>query len=146
MTKSQLIAALGVLTLAGCSHFKYVDLPDPSQPRVTVVDGRISVVPEILVFNPGQRDLLITWKLPAESKLRFADRGIVIEGSLTEKVREGSVVLDKGQSEVVNCRRSENRMEYSCQNRHLAPGILKYTIRVMDSSKELERDPFIVNM
>jgi hypothetical protein len=112
------------------------------------VDGNEIVVPYALIFL-GRREVTVTWQLPPDSKHRFADNGIVIEGVLIDQVIRGdrvSVVLDPRQNEIVNCRRSANGLEFSCLNRHTKPGYYKYTIRLVGGSQtSLVRDPGIMN-
>ena len=139
------------LVLSGCASWKGVPtFEERSRPQVVVKDGRIVVTPEILFYFKDERDFEIVWLLPKGGGFTFpTDNGIVIEGELLDQVIRGernSVVLDKGQNEIIRCsRRSET--EFACFNRHTRPGVYKYTIRVIDKDKRtLQRDPPMVNM
>lgn len=152
MKKSHFIAVICVLLLGGCACFKGLPtLEERSHPQVTLRDGRIVVSPEILFYFPDERDVLIVWQLPRDSKYRFSTKdGIVIEGQLTDRVLRGaaaadSVALEK-QDEIVKCEARKEGLEFTCLNRHTRPGIYKYTIRVRDGSNEVKRDPPIANM
>jgi hypothetical protein len=154
MNYKLLISCVAVVSLqAGCSlpwlgRDKAVD---PRTPPVEFDNGKITV-PTVIVFPPGEKDVDVTWKLPANSKARFAkDGGIVIEGALTDKLVRGeslSVVLDRAQTEVV-CPKagSADGLSFTCRNKHSKPGVYKYTIRLVDESgKLIELDPSLVNM
>ena len=152
MNKKLLIAALFAVLLAGCAHHdrrggdKEVNA---TTPQVSVVDGRV-VAPAALVYLRGQPAVTITWQLPRDAKVRFAENGIVIEGRLLNEVLRGdkpSVVLDPRQNDIVDCKRGREGLEFSCLNKHTQPGIFKYTIRLIDESqKQLVLDPAVVNM
>ena len=152
MNKKLLAAVLFVVLLAGCSHHhrrgddKYLN---PTTPQVLVEGSRI-VVPNALVFLRGEPAVTITWQLPRDSKARFAENGIVIEGRITDELLRGekvSVVLDPRQTEIVDCRRSKDGLEFTCLNKHTQPGSYKYTIRLIDESqKQIALDPAVVNM
>jgi hypothetical protein len=146
------VAVLCAILLGACAHPRHgfgVRYGDPRAPQLTVVNGQIQIGPEVLVFLPGQQNVTITWTLPGDSALRFADNGIVIEGQILEQVIKGerpSALLDPRQQEIVDCRRGDKGLTFSCVNRHSKPGVFKYTIRLLDGNKVIERDPFIANM
>lgn len=150
MYKRLLIAALLAVLLAGCAHRHHRGddkVVNQTNPQISVgADGRIDV-PYALIYL-GRREVTVTWRLSPDSKYRFADNGIVIEGVLVDQVIRGdkvSVVLDR-QDEIVNCRRGANGLEFSCLNRHTKPGYYKYTIRLVgDSQKPLTLDPGMLN-
>lgn len=166
MKKSVLIvAALGALALAGCAHNeRYADncrqvscvkpLEVRTNPQVTVKGGQVLVSPEVLYFLPNEKNVVVTWRLPMPSKLSFPGNGIVIEGEIIDQVIRGSketkvpdsVVLNSNQNEIINCARSKDGLEFTCLNRNTRPGVYKYTVRVRDGDKTLERDPPFVNM
>lgn len=162
MKKWHFIAAACVLMLAGCESFKWVPtLEERSRPQVTVKDGRILVSPEILFYFPDERDVLIVWQLPKDSKYRFPTtdsifkvEGIVIEGRLTDRVLRGAAAADsvglERQDDIVGCAARNGGLEFTCLNRHARSGVYKYTIRVVDpeskEKKPIERDPAFVNM
>lgn len=160
MKRFHLVAAIGVL-LSGCAHFPGVpSLEERSRPQVSV-DGKgmIQVTPPVLYFFPGERDVEIVWQLPKDSKYRFPvdakspkDQGILIEGRLSDRASkdaEGnvqSVFLERKPDEIGKCEVRRSGLEFACLNRHTEPGIYKYTIRLRDGSKDVVRDPPIVNM
>lgn len=160
MNKLTFTLALAALLLGGCAQFHDrhhrgdgrfyggCPCPDPTQPMVTVKDGAIVLDQEVLVF-PRNVSGPLTWTLPSNSTVRFAENGIVIEGRLLDRVLRSdvpSVVLDPKQSEIVDCRRGSEGLSFTCLNRHTAPGVYKYTIRVIEGQREISRDPPIVNM
>ena len=131
--KKQLLSYIAcVLALSGCSLFqKDSTPPDPTRPQVTVVGDRYIVVnQEPLVFLKGQQNVTITWQLPKDSKYRFARNGITV---------------DKAEGEI-DCRAGAGgTLEFSCINRHTKPGKYSYVIRLLDGSRQLASDPFIMN-
>jgi hypothetical protein len=157
MKKLTLTTVLAVLLLVGCAHrgpggapppYGSCPCPNPTNPQVSVDGDTIKLDQEILVFAPGVRGA-ITWSLPANSSLRFPKDGIVIEGRLLDQVIRGkptSIALDPDQKEIVDCRPSENGLQFTCFNNHTFPGVYKYTIRVRSGEKVIEKDPPAVNM
>ncbi len=148
-----LVALVGTLVLSGCAQYERIKDKlgnDNSTPQVSVKDGQLDIQPAALYFHAGEKDVKITWKLPAGANLRFAkERGVVIEGEITDKMIRGapnSVALDAQQREIVNCEISADALAYTCLNRNTRPGIYKYTVRVVSGEKLLEKDPPIVNM
>lgn len=135
MNKTIVAAALASGLLASCAVPWHERGPhrymEATRPAVNVVGGRYIVVsPEPLVFLKDQRDVVITWRLPANAGLRFPRDGIVI---------------DKGGEEFVNCGPGNDGLTFSCTNRHTKPGKYRYTINVLAGEKRLENDPFIMN-
>jgi hypothetical protein len=152
MNKKLLLLVLGTLVLGACSTQPRTDprALDQSTPQVGLVDGRI-VVPLSLVYSAGQPNGKITWQLALGSKATFAENGIVIEGRVTDELIRGNnrdaIGLDPKQTEITNCSRSKDGLEFSCVNRHSQPGVYKYTIRLVDETrKSYVFDPFVVNM
>jgi len=147
------ILALSALLLAGCGHHRHGHPGkglgmNPTQPQVSIVDGKIKLDQEILLFLRREK-VTVTWSLPASGPYRFAENGIVIEGQIIDKVlreKETSVVLDTRQKEIVDCRRAQDGLQFTCVNNHTAPGVFKYTIRVTNGQQVIERDPPVVNM
>lgn len=134
--RAQLLAiALVALGLGGCHHMYRGGgkSADPTQPKVAVVDGKVTVDQVVLYFPPSQGPVTITWSLPSDGKLVFDERiGIVFE--------------PRAQDELVNCRRGENNPQvFTCVNRHSRKDAFRYDINVIDGGKRLTRDPFVVN-
>ena len=154
MNKKLLIAALLAVTLAGCSIFGSKGeskVVNQTKPQVSVLPSGEIVVPYALIYL-GRQPVTITWQLPADSRYRFADNGIFIEGRLKDEIIRGDkvgVVLDPRQTEIVNCRPVKEKagLEFSCDNKHTQPGYYKYTITLIDqqTQKPLKLDPGIMN-
>ena len=130
--------ALLALGLGGCQHlhkggYHGSQAGDPTQPKVTVVDGKIVIDQVVLYFPPGQGPVTITWALPPDSKLVFDEKlGITFE--------------PRAEGEIVNCKRVEkNPQQFTCTNRHSRKDAYRYDINLLDGSKRLNRDPFVVN-
>jgi hypothetical protein len=155
------VALAASLLAAGCASIDVARVASgASRPDVTVVNGQIVVNPEVLLFTRGQGATHIKWSLPRDSALRFPADGIVIEGELsslgrgpTIEVKDPrqrntptSTPVDRSQKEIVDCKPSPDFKEFSCLNRNTRAGTYKYTIRVIDGSRTLERDPPIINM
>lgn len=132
MKKWQLVSVACALVLSGCAYFqKDSGSADPTRPQVRVVGDRFIVVSaEPLVFLKDQRNVTITWQLPKDSKYRFARDGISVE-----RKAEGEI----------ECPARPEGLEFSCLNRHAKPGKYAYTIRLVDGTRRLESDPFIMN-
>jgi hypothetical protein len=150
MKLSLFAVVAGAVLLGACQHPRlYPKSVDPARPQVRVENGRIQLVPDVMVFRTDQRNVVVTWQLPAGARLRFADNGIVIEGEVTEQLIKGqppSVALNPRQNEIVDCKRSADGLSFSCLNRHTRTGVYKYTIRVLQDGRIVERDPFVMNM
>lgn len=134
MNKTVLVSTLALL-IAGCAGAGSPPGPrytsDPKNPPVTVVDGKhIIVHEEPLYFDPHEKDVKITWWLPAGSAYRFPKNGIEILNAA---------------GEFEKCHAEENGMRFSCMNLHKKPGTYKYTIRVEGSPPVKPLDPTIVN-
>jgi len=152
MKRASLVFTLSALLMAGCAVLDPIPkLETRSNPPVTVRDGRIVLGQEVLYFRSNERNVVITWRLPEGSKLRFPSNGIVIEGAVIDKVirvsgnRAEAVALDPTQTEIVDCRLAKDGLEFTCLNKNTRSGVYKYTIRVRDGDRLLERDPPIVN-
>jgi hypothetical protein len=157
MRAVSLVAVLAVvLAIAGCAHKheryggpRLQPLEQRTNPQVKVVNGKIVVEPEVLIFAKREGAVTITWKLPADSNLRFApENGIVIEGELLDQVirnKDGvaqAQVLDPNQKEIQCEKRAEaNGKEFKCKAANSRLMEFKYTIRVYDGDKLLVRDP-----
>jgi len=147
MKKWPLIAIACAVLLSGCTSIKFVpSLGERSRPQVAVKDGRIAVSPEILTYFPDEREVLIVWQLPQDSRYQFPKDGIVIEGKLSDRLVPGPGVALERQDDIVNCQ-ARSDFEFTCLNRHRVPGVYKYTIRVIEtaSKKSLQRAPPMVN-
>ena len=138
------------LALVGCSVFAQPDTPANDRPLVTVVGTQISVQPNPLRFERGRGNVHINWRLPQGAKHRFAENGIVIDGEVDDpsarELKPGARL--KAQSEVVECRRTANGLQFSCLNKNSRPGVYKYTVRLVDEKGVAlpPHDPSIVNM
>lgn len=141
MKRSILLAALASLLVSGCAWRHHGDGDgrqprplDPTRPMVSVVNNKVIVVDqEPLVFRPEQKDVTITWSLPAGQAFRFPDDGIVVE---------------KGGDEIVRCQPADNGLRFTCLNRNRATPQIKYfyTIKVRAGDRVIVSDPTIVNM
>lgn len=149
-----LAAAICVLVVTACAS-PDVRSADPKRPQVTVIDGRYIVVDqEPLVFRRSQGSVHITWQLPLGSNYRFPDNGIEIEGVVVQALPKDpkdrkpkdSIVVDRSQDEIVDCRRSNDGLEFTCKNKNSKAGLYKYTIRVNDGNTPLPHvDPHVMN-
>ncbi len=152
MKRALVVAGMLPVLMAGCAIFNPVPrLEVRSNPQVTVRDGRIALNQDVLYFRTDERNVPITWRLPQESKLRFPPNGIVIEGEVIDRVlraqggRAEAVALNPNQTEIVECRVLKDGLEFTCLNRNTRPGVYKYTLRVRDGDRLIERDPPIIN-
>ena len=164
MKRSHVIAAICVLLLGGCAHFRGIpSLEERSRPQVTIGKDGIAVSPAILYFLPDEKDVQVVWQLPRDSKYRFPtepknakEAGIVIEGQIVDRVTRSadgtatSVALEPQKDEIVKCEVRNAGLEFACLNRHTVPGVYKYTIRLVDPQSlraaPLVRDPPFINM
>ena len=136
MKTNRLGAAAIVFALAGCSCMTpergSMAPADKFNPDVHVVGG-LPDAPEVLRFNRGERGK-ITWHLK-DKGYRFTPDGIVFD--------------PKAAGEIVDCRRENNEMKFSCVNVHGKDGqglFYKYAINVEDSQgNRLTKDPYILN-
>jgi hypothetical protein len=135
------LAVLAAVVLASCaikdprpgSGFDFVN---PTRPLVNVVDGRYIVVDqEPLVFRKDQTNVTITWSLPPNSKLRFPPD--------SQGERAGIQILNGGDE--FSCKVGEDRLTFSCLNRHTRPGKYNYVIRVVVDGKIVQSDPTVMN-
>lgn len=168
-----LLAAAAAALLAGCGHHQRHpggpcncggEPPTSENPQVEFDPARDTapiVRPNPLAFTRDQRNITITWHLPAGSKVRFDPKeGIKIDGEITrsllgntnnEPAARGkaaavsSVEPDPKQNEIVECRVAAEGLEFKCLNRHTRPGIYKYTIKLTDGKQLYIRDPEIAN-
>jgi hypothetical protein len=124
-------------------------------PQVTVRVDAVAVGPDPLIFERSERDFRIVWRLQ-QADLTFPENGIVIDGQLmhssgqavapgADAGKKGQFVLDAKQTEIVDCRVSEDRRAFSCLNRHTKPGVYRYTIRVLNKGKLVQSDPTVMN-
>lgn len=140
-------AGLATLLLAGCAHHHRMHgdhhggakaQPDPTNPRVMVYDGQVSVDLEPLYFNRKAGKVTITWRLPADGPYSFADNGIVIEPGDRETTPD--MVAKEFQ-----CQRVQPTV-FACVNQNTRKARYKYTVRVNEGAKALPPlDPAIVN-
>jgi hypothetical protein len=136
------VAASAVLASSGCAVLDPTRSTSADRPKVSVDNGQIVVNPEALVFLRSQGAKRISWSLPRDSALTFPADGIVIEGELSAL----------GSGKTVEVRDPKQRTSPTStaidrsQNRNSRSGVYKYTIRVIDGGRTLERDPAIVNM
>lgn len=143
------LAALAALSLSACQtmsscpdEMAVVRTPDPTKPRVSILDGQYIVVDqEPLVFTAKQKDVRITWQLPREGGYRFPKDGITFSDG-----KERSGLLATIDKQISDCGPSENGLQFTCVNRHEKQGRYKYTIKVERDGKALEPlDPSIDN-
>ena len=136
MKTKRLGAAAIVFAVAGCScmtpEMGTMAPADKFNPDVNVVAG-VPEAPVALQFKRGERGR-ITWHVKTHG-YRFPADGIVFE--------------PKAAGEIVDCRRENNEMRFSCNNLHGREGqglFYKYTITVVDSKgARFPNDPFILN-
>ena len=143
---STLLVAFVVAWVAGCA--KLPSLPSsPEAPKVQLGPN------DPLVFRE-KTPTLITWSLPAGSKVRFGQDGIVIDdgvlvpegGAFTKMCKglEGQRV--SAREEFRNCAPSKDGLSFSCVNQHKLRACFKYTVTVRDGDKALDPlDPDIHN-
>lgn len=131
--KRTILSCVALATaLAGCAPGMHLGRgPDPHHPNVSVAaGGHIVVDQEPIIVPKGQRDFMITWRLPEGSGLSFPRDGIV-------------VVAPPGE---FDCKVVQGGERFTCKNRNSGKGRYKYTIKVLDQGRPLEPlDPFIVN-
>lgn len=165
-------AALALLSACGHhhGHIGHMSGLDPSRPMLLIDASTpvptIAVSPRVLEFAPAQRDVEIVWALPKAKEpgarqFRFVpDRGIAIVGEVKYKVQhllgkddklahgqDGSdlTYIDPKQDEIVNCRGSEDGLEFRCLNRHTRPGKFKYAVIITDGKDIFAIDPPLAN-
>lgn len=149
MTRTLTLAAsLAALLLAGCSitinhppgHGMHGGAgpggmhgqPDPANPQVLVMNGRVRVNQEVLRFTQPRTEVLITWRLPADGPYRFATNGIQFD--------------QRAEGEIVRCRIGERPTEFSCVNLNTRRDFYKYAVQVLAGDKPLDPlDPFVIN-
>ena len=128
------LAGIAVVTVAlsGCpGDMRMSRSPDPHAPNITVASGGYIVVDqEPIVVPKSEKDFVIVWQLPRDSVYTFPEDGIVVA---------------RGDDEF-KCNLEGGRQRFTCRFRNSKPGIYKYTIKVMESTKLLEPlDPHIAN-
>lgn len=140
------IAALAALSLSACHNMPPCEdsaaAPNPTRPKVSIVDGEYLVVDqEPLVFAPRQKDVHITWRLPAAGGYRFPENGITFTDG-----KERSGLRQTADEQIVKCEASVEGLTFTCLNRHTRPGQYKYIITVVSKDgKKLTLDPTIAN-
>lgn len=152
MMKSSLVVMTGaLLLLAACGH--KIEYVVKSQNPVVRIDGpSAKIEPQVLFFDTraaGGKPITITWRLDPGQGFRFAERGVEIEGEITDQIIRGqppSVVLNPRQDVIGNCKvGDERRLTYTCVNTLSRPGTFKYTLRLTDGKREIVHDPVIAN-
>lgn len=152
MRRAFLVLVAGTaLVLGACSHkIEYVE--KSLSPLVRIDGAAAKVEPQLLFFDTraaGGKPVTITWRLDPGQGFRFAERGIEIEGEITDQIIRGqppSVVLNPRQDVIGNCKvGDERRLTYTCVNTLSRPGTFKYTLRVTDGKREIVHDPLIAN-
>ena len=105
--------------------------PDPGNPKVSVISGRLLVVnQEPIVVPKGAKNFRITWELPRGSNYNFPDDGIVVENGGKE----------------FDCGRLTDKRFFYCTFHNSKPGRYKYTIKANDGVKALPPlDPIIMS-
>ena len=150
LTKTPVRLALATalaLALSGCASFEFIG-KDPTSPRVSVVDGKLSVSAETLRFASSDGPVTITWRLPGRRGLAFAEKlGIVIEDIVPTDDKGSAAARGFAARDVFVCRRTPDvPNEFSCLNRNPGPGKYKYTVRVQADGRDLPAlDPYIWN-
>ena len=132
MKKNVFVAAAFSLGLGGCANLMMDwKTPDPGNPKVSVVSGRLLVVnQEPIVVPKGAKNFRITWELPRGSNYNFPADGIAVE---------------KGRDEF-SCNLEKDTQRFSCVFRNSKPGRYKYTIKANDGDKALPPlDPIIMS-
>lgn len=145
MRISVVVAALLAFVLSACGSnvqdvksaqkgkiVQEVTKMDPSNPQVSVVDGKIVIDQETIRFAKDKQNVKITWHLPKDSKYTFSKDGIAIK--------------DAG-DEFPDCQVEPNEkgLKFSCKNKHSKPGKYKYTINVEGSPTVPPLDPIVEN-
>lgn len=140
-----IVAALATVLLASCGHMRHhppcdcskiAAEVDHTRPKVNVVDGKITIDQEVIVFGAGLRGVPVTviWQLPKGSDYRFGKDGIVFK--------------DPG-DEIVRCQPIDDGAAFSCLNQHTRAGDFKYNISVQPINDKTPAvptlDPRLVN-
>ncbi len=166
------LAALALLSACGHHHGHrgHWSGLDPARPALQIDLSTpvpsIGVSPHTLEFAPGQRDVEIVWTLPKAQapgarQFRFVPgRGITIVGEVKYKVQRlvgkddtlahgqdgrDLTYIDPQQDQIVNCRGSDDGLEFRCLNRHTRPGKFKYAIIITDGKDIFAVDPPLAN-
>jgi hypothetical protein len=150
MKKSIALALVAAAGLAGCAHGPHHrEYGKAAANPVIGVEGDQVKVPEVLGFPVGVGPITITWRLDPKAGVRFADRGITVEGRITNELIRGdkvSAVLDARQDTIIDCKAAdEARQTYTCTNTTNRAGAFKYTIRLTDGKRDFGVDPIISN-
>jgi len=140
------------LLLGACAHKPDRFTVQSQSPAIRIDGAAARIDPPVLFFDTkstGGKAITITWRLDPASGFRFAERGIEVEGEITDQIIRGqppSVVLNTRQDVVGNCKvGDERRLSYTCVNTLSRAGVFKYTIRVTDGKREITHDPVIAN-
>ncbi len=130
------VAAM-VIGVAGCACVPPVQV---STVHLNKFDADVEVVngapeaPEVLRYGRGVKGR-ITWHLK-EKGYRF-------------RLKDGIAFDANAAGEIVDCRRENNEMKFSCENLHRLDGqsrFYKYQINIEDAKGNLlTKDPFVLN-
>ncbi len=143
MTKLNLFSAVCCLMLAGCAQMPGTSYKPPLDARTLKCDSAkcavqvavqcyayvfcyISAEYDVIEVRPGNAPE-ITWQV-ATPGYTFSENGIAI--------------ADGGE---FDCRPTEGRRRFVCNNKHSKPGTYKYTITLIGFPFVFPLDPWIVN-
>ncbi len=132
-----LCVAAMVIGVAGCACVPPVRVStvhlNKFDADVEVVNG-VPEAPEVLRFGQGVKGT-ITWHLK-DKDYRF-------------RLKDGIAFDANAAGEIINCRRENNEMKFSCDNLHGKDGqgrFYKYHVNIEDSKGNLlTKDPFVLN-
>jgi hypothetical protein len=164
MRKRHLLLAVVAASLLGACASMRDHYRETTSPMIVTTGDSFTVSPYILYFDKDSAEVEIVWRVPPDSKWRFAedkgpgaDKGIVVNGEIKTVAQEvprsgerragaatAAVVIDSTQHEIDGCMR-RSAFEYVCRNHHTRPGIYKYTIRLTDGTHDYILDPMVDN-
>ena len=154
MKKSALLPFAALLLSACCCLPP--GTPTSTQPAVYAVNGKAVVAPDPLVFTPAQRNVTITWQLPAGAGYTFdAGTGIAFTTDATGEINCGDTTTANKRGETLGgtpqppksgLGRSPDGLSFTCLNLHTKPGVYKYSINLSGPQGAATADPSIFNM